>query len=246
MQWIFLSPHFDDVALSCGGMVWEQRQLGHAVEIWTICGGEPPPGPLSLFAQSLHARWEVGAEAVQERRQEDLVSCQALGATQTVFDIPDCIYRPGGESEAYYYTTEDALFGPLDEREQGLVDELAGWIKARLPEDAQLVSPLTLGGHADHRLTRAAAERLGRDLWYYADYPYVVRSENPFQEVIRLGWKSQVFPISKAGLRAWQDSIAAYQSQLSTFWADLASMRKAIEEYCLGETGVRLWRPPAA
>lgn len=229
-------------------MVWEQVQSGHPVEIWTICGGPPPPGPLSLFAQSLHARWEAGAEAsaagVQERREEDLASCQALGAVQTIFDIPDCIYRPGGESGAFYYDSEEALFGPLDEREQGLVDELASWLQARLPEDAQVVSPLTLGGHADHRLTRAAAERLGRDLWYYADYPYVVRMQESFDEITRLGWQSQVFPVSKAGLRAWQTSIAAYHSQISTFWADHESMRKAIEEYCLGETGVRLWRAP--
>jgi hypothetical protein len=64
MEWIYLSPHFDDVAFSCGGLVWEQTELGDEVSIWTICAGEPPPGPVSKYAQSLHDRWKTGPSAV--------------------------------------------------------------------------------------------------------------------------------------------------------------------------------------
>jgi len=39
--WIFLSTHFDDVALSAGGMVWELTAGVTGVEIWTIAAGEP-------------------------------------------------------------------------------------------------------------------------------------------------------------------------------------------------------------
>ena len=68
MEWIFISPHLDDIALSCGGLVWELAHAGDQVSIWTICAGEPPVAPLSPFAESLHDRWQTGAEATQRRR----------------------------------------------------------------------------------------------------------------------------------------------------------------------------------
>ena len=68
MEWIYLSPHFDDVALSCGGLLWEQAQAGEGASVWTICAGEVPAGQLSPFAQSLHERWEKGQGAAVQRR----------------------------------------------------------------------------------------------------------------------------------------------------------------------------------
>jgi LmbE family N-acetylglucosaminyl deacetylase len=50
MRWIYLSPHFDDAVLSCGGLIFEQARQGIPIEIWTIFAGNPPPGPLSMFA----------------------------------------------------------------------------------------------------------------------------------------------------------------------------------------------------
>jgi len=68
MNWIYLSPHLDDVALSVGGLLWEQSQAGEQVAVWTICAGDPPPGDFAAFAQTLHARWGIGIEAAAARR----------------------------------------------------------------------------------------------------------------------------------------------------------------------------------
>jgi len=243
VDWIYLSPHFDDIALSCGGLVWEQNTSSDTASIWTICAGDPPAGGFSEFAQSLHARWETSESAAAERRREDQLSCQALKANWLYFDLPDCIYRPGGQSGEFFYASEEAIFGQVDDREQALIRRLASQIQQALPAGASLVCPLSLGGHVDHRLTRQSAEMLGGALWYYADYPYVVRMTDPFAKLRRAGWKNQVFPISSAGLAAWQDSIAAHRSQISTFWPDLPAMRDAIRYYCQNESGVRLWQP---
>ena len=91
MNWIYLSPHFDDVALSVGGLLWEQSQAGERVSIWTICGGDPPPGDFSPFAEALQARWETGAQSMIIRRAEDIESCHLLGAESVHLSIPDCI-----------------------------------------------------------------------------------------------------------------------------------------------------------
>jgi LmbE family N-acetylglucosaminyl deacetylase len=122
-MWIYLSPHFDDAAFSCGGLLWEQAHAGEGTALWTVCAGEIPPGSLSPFAQSLHARWtaselrvsprqwsspregsslqpaeELPSEdedqaIVERRRAEDLAACIELSASYRHISIPDCIYR---------------------------------------------------------------------------------------------------------------------------------------------------------
>jgi LmbE family N-acetylglucosaminyl deacetylase len=244
MNWIYLSPHFDDIALSCGGLVWEQNRTGETVESWTICAGEVPPGPLSPFAASLHARWETSQNAPAERRAEDLAACRAMGAISRHFDLPDCIYRRNPADAAHLYTSEEAIFGPLHPAEEGLVAQLAADLENLLPASATVVCPLTLGGHVDHRLTRAAAEKINRSMWYYADYPYVLNQAHQLKILRQSGWQSADFPVSESGLEAWITSVAAYTSQVSTFWPDNASMRAALCDYWHGsDGGVRLWRP---
>ncbi|MEW5868059.1 MAG: PIG-L family deacetylase [Chloroflexota bacterium] len=245
MDYIYLSPHLDDVVLSCGGLIWEQTRAGRQVGIWTLCAGDAPPGPLSPFAQSLHARWETGPAATARRRLEDIAACQRLLASCHHFDIPDCIYRragPPGQVD-FLYASEEALFGSLHPAEEPLVQDLANELAQSVPTGAQLVCPLTLGNHVDHQLTRVAAERLNRPLWYYADYPYASQQSSQLEELRQQGWQPVRFPVSPDGLRAWQEAVAAHQSQISTFWPDLDSMRAAIQGYWAGaESGVILWQ----
>ena len=241
MDWIYLSPHFDDVALSCGGLAWEQAQAGQLVAVWTLCAGRPPEGPLSAFAQSLHARWESGEAAAALRQVEDIASCRQMGAGWRHFEVPDCIYRrgPGGE---FLYDSEEALWGGLHPGEAALVEQLASALAAGLPGTAQVVCPLGLGSHADHLLARAAAEQTGRPLWYYADYPYVLQQAGRLEQMRSEGWKAQTLSVSAAGLAAWQAAIAAHASQISTFWPDLAAMQAAIAGYCSQKGGIKLWK----
>lgn len=255
MQWIYLSPHLDDVALSCGGLLWEQAQAGDRPSVWTICAGDPPPGEFSAFTQALHTRWQTGPQAVALRRAEDRLSCQRLSAEFRHFTIPDCIYRrvesidPTSRQTfaSFPYASETSLFGPVHPAEAGLRKALSAQLAAETPAQAEVVCPLALGGHVDHRLVRQAARKLenpSRRLWYYADYPYVLRNAHRLNQLRRRGWESIQFPISPAGLLAWRESIAAHASQISTFWPALADMHAAIQRYAEQVQGVLLWRRP--
>ncbi len=243
MAWIYLSPHMDDVALSCGGLVWEQAQAGLAVDIWTICSGDPPPGRFSPFAIELHARWEITEMTAAQRRAEDAASAAILGARLRHLPLPDCIYRKNSEGEALY-ASEAAIFGPIHADESGLVRWLADEIARNLPAGARLVCPLSLGGHVDHRLTHAAAGLLGLPLWYYADYPYVLRFPDHLTGMQKAGWRENIFELTPAGLQAWVSSVAAHRSQISSFWPDWQSMNGAIRAYAGVPPVVRLWQAP--
>lgn len=257
MDWIYLSPHFDDAALSCGGLIWMQRQAGENVAIWTMCAGPIPPGPLSPFATQLHRRWEaslevsagsegdIGSRMVELRRAEDLASCHLLTASQRHFDLPDCIYRFTEETpgvRAHLYESRAALFGPVHPSETRLIGRLSNELDRSIWEGTQLVCPLGLGNHVDHQLTRMAAESLGRMLWYYADFPYTRAEGRQLTRLAEEGWTTITHSISPDGLAAWQESIAVHRTQISTFWADAAEMYLEVQRYAQANGGVRLWK----
>ncbi len=244
MKWVYLSPHFDDISLSCGGLVWEQTHANDSVSIWTVCAAQPPVQEISPFAQELQARWGVGENAISHRRTEDLNSCRLLGAAYRHFTIPDCIYRRHPITGEHIYTTEGSLNGPVHLGDATLITSLREEMRGALPSDAILVCPLGLGNHVDHQITRLAAEGLYRPLWYYADYPYVLRWEEQLKELTQKGWESQVYPISAPALAAWRDSVAAHGSQISTFWATVDEMQQAITRYLRSSQGITLWRKP--
>jgi LmbE family N-acetylglucosaminyl deacetylase len=244
MKWIYLSPHLDDAVLSCGGLIWEQVKSGLVVEIWTICAGFPPPTPLSQVAQALHDRWQTPAslrEGVATRRAEDVLACRRLGAEPLHFDIPDCVYRrlPGGEPVV---VEDQGMFAPIHPGEAYLVAEVFGQIKSNLPAQTCLVSPMTVGGHMDHRIVRAAAERLGQRLLYYADYPYAAQHPQELAAALVSFSRDYSLTVSQAGLQAWQDSVAAYHSQISTFWAGRTDLDAKVKAYWQEGMGNFLWQ----
>ncbi len=242
MNWIYLSPHLDDAVLSCGGLIWEQVQSGEPVEVWTLCAGYPPPTPLTPVAEALHTRWQTSAsDAVSTRRAEDEAACRRVSAAWRHFDLPDCVYRRLPDGEAVV-TTDQGMFAPIHPGEAYLVDWVYDQLRSSQPAGAQLVAPMTVGGHMDHRIVRSAAERLGGDLLYYADFPYAAQHPQELADVSAAFVPGYSLPVSQAGLRAWQDGVAAYQSQISTFWASRSQVDAAVEHYCRGGTGNTLWR----
>ncbi len=244
MKWIILSPHLDDAVFSCGGLIWDLTNSGQEVEVWTICGTDPPPRPFSQFAARLHAEWGLDDNVYQVRRQEDRAALKILHAEPRYLSFLDCIYRPspGG---GYYYESESAIFGGLDAREIGLIADLKAEILSDLPPEARIVAPLGIGNHVDHELTRKAANRLARPVYYYADYPYARESEG--NEILRFldssaDWSAETFPVSEEGFSSWIQASRCYRSQILTFWEDQTMLETEIRQFGASMGGIKLWK----
>jgi LmbE family N-acetylglucosaminyl deacetylase len=240
---VYLAPHLDDVALSCGGQVFDRTQAGERILIVTVMAGSPVLMAQSGYIAGLHERWQLAGDAAAERRTEDAAACAILGADCLHLAVPDCIYRLDPEHGTPLYNSDADIFGEIHPAERGLQDAIAQLLAA-LPTAVQVVAPLTVGHHVDHLLVRAAAEQVWPDsLWYYEDYPYV-ENRGYLRRVLGddlRNWRPDVFEVSQGGMQAKFDAIWAFRSQLSTFFGSRAEMESRVRGYCEQAGGERLW-----
>jgi LmbE family N-acetylglucosaminyl deacetylase len=248
---LYLSPHLDDAALSCGGQIAQRTAAGQSVLIVTIMAGDPLQSTISSYAQSLHDRWALAVDAAAGRRNEDLAACRRLGAEALHWTVPDCIYRLEPNSQQPMYLSDVDIFAHIHSGEAGLADELAAQMRM-LPEAAQILAPLTAihrvdaqhsGRHVDHQIVRQAAElAFGERLCYYEDYPYV-QEPGALEGVRAAGspWRAQVIALAATELRAKIEAILAFRSQLSTFWRSRANLESQVLGYAGQVGGERVW-----
>jgi LmbE family N-acetylglucosaminyl deacetylase len=156
---IFVAPHLDDVALSCGGTVACHASGGQQPLIVTIAAGAPD----RVDGEAGHAGYVAG------RRREDAAAASILGASTRWFEYLDAVYRGYGAS----------VFGGR-RQEHDLADRISRDLE-EVWRDTRSVSvflPLGIGNHVDHQLCASLHERLrrsGATVWHYEDVPYVLR-----------------------------------------------------------------------
>jgi LmbE family N-acetylglucosaminyl deacetylase len=248
---IYLSPHIDDAALSCGGAIARHVAAGQRVLVVTVCAGEPSAGAaLSDYASWLHGRWGGGdADAMALRQREDVAAMEALGADYLWLPLLDAVYRMPER-----YGSRDAIFGPLDPADPlpaALAQALAS-IVAQVPQ-AMLYAPLGVGNHVDHQAAFSAASELaagGTSVAFYEEFPYAAR--HPSAVIDRLAALGGPFTPSTIDIDATIarkiSALDAYASQMDELFengaADLAPAVMAYAESLRpdeGTYGERLW-----
>lgn len=239
MRYIFISPHLDDVALSVGGIVNNLVDNKIDTEIWTFFSGSPDDVNLSDFALSLHKRWELPWNAPKIRRLEDKKACKILGARYKHFGFSDCIYRKD-EFGNPVVREEDDLYQPIPPSQLFLVNEISDEINRLAKTGDIIVSPMAIGNHIDHRIIVAAVTKVSHHSFlFYEDYPYVVKSQSSPFEFSKL--TPAKFDLQEENIKTWHAAIAAYQSQISTFWNNTNRMIEEIIEFACRGGGKNLW-----
>jgi LmbE family N-acetylglucosaminyl deacetylase len=248
---IYLSPHFDDAALSCGGSIARFVAAEQPVLVVTICSGSPPAdSTYSAFAQHQHTQWGVAPEqAMQQRLREDIEALETLGADSYQLDLLDAIYRCPED-----YVNDATLFGSVaahDPLGAALRDELIA-LHERYPQ-AIFYAPLAVGNHVDHQATYAAAQHLlerGAILAFYEDLPYAIAPQALEQRLATLGGGDHFLPTITtidATLARKMSAIASYTSQIGVLFGTLEQMETQISRYAQQLTanpehhGERIW-----
>ncbi|MBW6472915.1 MAG: PIG-L family deacetylase [Anaerolineaceae bacterium] len=239
MRYIFISPHLDDVALSVGGIVNNLVNSKIDTEIWTFFSGSPNDENLSDFSLSLHKRWNLPMNAPKIRRLEDIKACKTLGAQYKHFNLPDCIYRKDEDGNPIVREEND-LYQPIPPSQLFLVNKISDEINRKATSDDIIISPMAVGNHIDHRIIVAAITQVShRPLLFYEDYPYVIKSHSSPIDNSKL--TAVKFDLQDENIKTWHASIAAYQSQITTFWKNTNRMKEEIIDFAGRGGGKNLW-----
>ena len=221
----FLSPHLDDAAFSCGGLM---ARLANAdwqvVHVTLFAATVPDPSGFALECQ-LDKGLELDVDYMSLRRDEDREFTGRIGASEVV-------HGPFPEAPHRGYSSPEALFGSILE-EDSVFEPLCSYLRALLREHAPelLVAPQAVGEHVDHvQLAKAVADVSSLEtcppLVWYRDAPYVIEhpdAHSPFPHIGNLDPLAiNIEPVLQQKLSA----AAAYESQLELQFARRFSDRE--------------------
>lgn len=146
---LYLSPHLDDVALSCVARIGRDLSQGWRVLVATV------------FSEG---------DGYEARRAEDARAMEALGADHLWCGLRDAPFRSPA-----YGTFMGIVFG-TDESDDSALEATGEVLAALIARTAPriVLAPLAVGTHVDHRLVHKAARRLRAEVRFYEDRPYAL------------------------------------------------------------------------
>lgn len=253
---LFISPHYDDIALSCGGTAALVTGSGTDGVIALLFGDHPDPDQsMTQFADHMHQQWGMTAEQViAGRRAEEAQSSRILGLRDVFLPFKDAIYR--GDN----YLSDNELFGTPNGSDFALPERIVAALEHEGFKAAgtRVYAPLASGMHVDHQLgfqTGVLLDRAGWETWFYEDLPYSLLEGRLTERLSRAGLALEIAAIVDVA-PVWTkkiDAIMAYPSQLTVIfeqYVGAGSSREGIDgvmsayskEAGNGRNAERFWR----
>ncbi|MCJ2059281.1 PIG-L family deacetylase [Methylobacterium sp. J-048] len=225
-----LSPHLDDAAFSCGGLLASLAREGWHVVMATLFT-ESVAGPKGFaLACQLDKGLPAGIDYMALRRTEDVCAATELG-------IAPLRHLPFREAPHRGYGSAPELFSETrtdDGIAAALAPALAALIAAENPD--LILAPQAVGGHVDHvQAVRALTSlAVSAPILWWRDFPYTVREAAPREPLAELfaalpTQRMVLDPEAQARKRA---ACAAYASQIGFQFGGVAGLdaRLAREE----------------
>jgi LmbE family N-acetylglucosaminyl deacetylase len=186
---LFLSAHLDDAILSCGGLISELSRRCPMTVATLFTEASAPPHTYAARSSLRQCRATDAASLYEARRAEDQdvlaqlgIDCVHLGATDALYrpreignglvtglgrHLPEVVHR-------YPTYRFDIAKGRVSRGDRNLIADLCTRVADLVVTigPALVFSPVGVGRHVDHLVTRTTAERLQTGVVYYSDFPY--------------------------------------------------------------------------
>jgi LmbE family N-acetylglucosaminyl deacetylase len=206
---LVLSPHLDDAAFSCGGLMALLADAGWRVCMATAFTRSVHPAEDFALACQLDKGLAPDVDYMALRREEDRAAAGILGVADLRWlDLPEAPHRG--------YGSAPALFGQLldgDDIWRDLAAIISNLVNTMLP--TLVLAPQGLGNHVDHRQMIRAVMLAAADapLAFYRDSPYAMRNSDAQPCVAADGMVAGLVDIA-AGLDRKVAASCAYGSQI--------------------------------
>lgn len=230
-DYIFISPHLDDVVFSCSGAICTLQERGYRLLMVTLFAGDHPLPPFSILAQSFHRFWGVSEEAPYAGRQEEERRAMTLlNIDYAWLDWLEILYR------APHLTRQDTIRDAhVNPEQDAIFPSLCQWFieLSWLFPSARLVIPLGIGAHQDHLLTRQVACRIydQHRLLFFEDFPYVALPPDEEEFLACVQGLTQFCLDITPFLNQRIQATLQYQSQIRLFYRPPGRVEDIIRAY---------------
>lgn len=247
---LFVSPHLDDVAFSCGGTLAKLAREEWSVTLATVfTRSVADPRGFALECQ-LDKGLPPEVDYMDTRRAEDREFARSIGGPQR--KAVEVAHLDHAEAPHRGYESAPSLFGGVregDEVFRGISDDLASLLASVSPDIVFV--PQGLGGHVDHLQTIEAVREvfLGRDgsinppgahrtprLFWFRDAPYAIRAEASGRpDFLPDTVEETSFPLSGNDLERKLRACGAYATQLGFQFGGTGGIRESLTAFATKE-----------
>lgn len=235
---VVLSPHLDDAALSCGGLLQFLRGCHPSCLVITVYCGNPPA--LKGKDGTYRIPQRKGYVNPRLRRREDIEAMRMADADYVHLGFSDGIYRRSPLTHQFIYRHAHERWVAPRVDDMAHIEELFLVLQRLCLNLGRilLVAPMGIGHHVDHTIVAQVAIRLaerGPYLLFYEDFPYVVDREvgsgledDPGKALARLRQEPSrrlFLPVDPA---VKGPMIARYSSQIPALFDDVRGIEEAL------------------
>lgn len=241
---VILSPHLDDAALSCGGLLHALQGRVSTLVVSICCGS----------LRILHADGSSkistrrGHVSSRTRRREDIAAMHSVDTDFVHLSFADGVYRRSPLTGRLIYRNARERWVLPRIEDLAHIEELY-LVLRRLCLDLGrilLLSPMGVGHHVDHQITaqvavRMAAANAGAELLFYEDFPYVADphmgrgdQDDPAQALTRLHLAAAQRLVMPVDVAAKMALLSHYASQVPALFGDDDGMRARIASHLYG------------
>ncbi|MCB1999184.1 MAG: PIG-L family deacetylase [Burkholderiaceae bacterium] len=237
---VILSPHLDDAALSCGGLLHTLRRRVSTL----VVSVSSATARIAKADGSRPISSRKGHVSSHMRRREDIAAMHSVDTHFVHLSFADAIYRRSPLTGRLIYRNERERWVTPRVDDMAHVEELY-LVLRRLCLDLGrilLISPMGIGHHVDHHITAQVALRMvnshaGAELLFYEDFPYVAdpamgsgSQDDPPKALGRLQLKPAQRFVVPVDVDAKMNLLRHYASQVRPLFGDDGGMRARITQ----------------
>lgn len=189
---VFVSPHLDDVALSCAQLMIDLVKQGKKVVVINVFT-KAHKGPYTLSAKTYlktSGNYKSATKFYNDRIREDEKSLSSiqikriinLGCVDALFRTKKVKANIGNilpEVNHLYPTYRWHITKNRIIEKDESVSQIVNMLKNKIKKNALVFSPLGIATHVDHTITRQACDMLDNKVVYYSEFPYNLQSQPP-------------------------------------------------------------------
>ncbi len=200
---LVLSPHYDDALLSCGSFILDCAKKKYLVVILNIFTVLQSESPIKMVLDQLNQYGVTQSQFQKMRYREEKQAWKGIDINKYDLKLTDGAFRTIG-GKCLYNNSEELFSGKIKNEDTMLTQHLEqtfALIEKKYNFDLVL-SPFGVGKHADHIITKRAAQKVWQKtkLCFYIDQPYFSKRTNVSvinHLEILLNWKKMYFRPSR-------------------------------------------------